>query len=272
MRQMIVQSKIMGKMAGSSFLLFMVGMLVGVKTASAQGIDVAGILNAFARDYEQDVTLKSDLIFGIKVDDQFYQVTAIAKTNKSPAKVTVSPGEPVVPTFYFLTDAATLQKIDRGSLNALTGAAKAFDTDSAPFDADVMEGFEPGEGFINTLLTTMFHFWTKGVPERIPFGLNFTRFTHGAQACVFYYLEGFRSAFVAVKKGQHANRDERSKSNPFPTLFIATRGSGMMIINGVTSKIDQGEAILIPAGMAHEFYNENEDPLEGILLMFGEGA
>jgi mannose-6-phosphate isomerase-like protein (cupin superfamily) len=33
-----------------------------------------------------------------------------------------------------------------------------------------------------------------------------------------------------------------------------------------------GEAVLIPAGVTHEFLNEHGEPLECILLMFGEGA
>lgn len=260
------------KVAGQYFPPFLLAIIFLNNPASAQEINVLSILNGFAKDYEQDVTLKSDVTFGVKVDNQFYQVKAVAKTDDSPAHVAVTAGPPAEPTFYFYTDGETLKKIERGSLNALTGAAKAFESDFAPFDADVMEGFQPDAGFLNTLLSTMFHFWTKGVPERIPFGLDYTRMTHGAQASIFYYQEGFRSAYVAVKKGQHANQDERSRSNPFPTLFIATNGQGMMIINGVTSPVAKGEAIFIPAGMEHEFYNENDEPLEGILLMFGDGA
>ena len=110
------------------------------------------------------------------------------------------------------------------------------------------------------------------MPERIPFGLEYTRFTHGAQASIFYYQPGFRSGYVAIKKGQHANEDEKSKTNPFPTLLIAIKGEGQMIINDVESTLREGEAVLIPAGVKHEFMNDNDAPLECILLMFGDGA
>ena len=238
----------------------------------SQQKDVRTILAGYAKDYETDVTFNKDVTFAVKVDDAFWHVKAKAKTEESPAKVSVFEGKPEAPTFFFFTDLETLNKIDNGEMNALTGAAKAFSSDFAPFDADVMEGFIPDENFLNTLLSVYFHFWTKGLPERIPYGLNYTRFTHGAQAAIFYYQPGFRSGYVAIKKGQHANEDEKSKSNPFPTLLIAIKGKGKMIINGTESILAAGEAVLIPAGVTHEFLNEYDEPLECILLMFGDGA
>ena len=235
--------------------------------------EILSILQGYATDYEQDVMLTRDVVFGVKVDDQFWQVQATAKTDSTPARVVVAPGKPAKPTFYFFTDLTTLKKINQGKLNALTGAAKAFHTDAAPFDADVMEGFVPGPDFMPTLFSVFFHFWTKGSPEVIPYGIDYTRFTHGAQASIFYYQQGFRSGYVAIKKGQHANKDEKSKTNPFPTLLIAIKGEGQMIINGNRGPFKEGQAILIPAGVTHEILNpDHEAPLECILLMFGEGA
>lgn len=238
----------------------------------SQQKDARTIIEGYAKDYETDVTFVKDVTFAVKVDDTYWHVKAKAKTESSPAKVTVHDGKPELPSFYFYTDIETLNKVDRGEMNALTGAAKAFSTDYAPFDADVMEGFSPNQEFLKTLLNVYFHFWTKGLPERIPFGLEHTRFTHGAQAAIFYYQPGFRSGYVAIKKGQHANEDENSKSNPFPTLLIAIKGKAKMIINDEISILKVGEAILIPAGVKHEFLNENDELFEAILLMFGDGA
>ena len=254
------------------FCVILLSFLLKSLLVFSQQKEVRTILEGFAKDYETDVTFQKDITFAVKVDDAFWHIIAKAKTEGSPAKVTVNEGKPEVPTFYFFTDFETLNKIDNGEMNALTGAAKAFSSDFAPFDADVMEGFVPDENFLNELLSVYFHFWTKGLPERIPFGLDYTRFTHGAQAAVFYYQPGFRSAYVAIKKGQHANKDEKSKSNPFPTLLIAIKGEGKMIINGAESILAAGEAVLIPAGVTHEFLNEHDEPMECILLMFGEGA
>lgn len=251
-----------------TFLCFCLQVSLGF----SQQKDARTIIESYAEDYQSDLTLKKDITFAVKVDDTFWHVKAKAKTAESPAKVTVYDGKPKQPTFYFKTDLETLNKVDKGQLNALTGAAKAFSSDFAPFDADVMEGFNPDQEFLKTLMSVYFHFWTKGLPERIPYGLDYTRFTHGAQAAIFYYQPGFRSGYVAIKKGQHANEDEKSKSNPFPTLLIAIEGQAKIIINGVESVFTKGEAILIPAGVKHEFINENENVFEAILLMFGEGA
>lgn len=252
--------------------LFIIGLYLQSSFTFAQQRDAQAIISSFAEDYQKDVTFTKDITFAVQVDDIFWHVVAKAKSSESEAKVTVIAGKPNRPTFYFKTDLSTLNKVDKGEMSALTGAAKAFSTDFAPFDADIMEGFVPDEGFVKSLMSLYFHFWTKGLPERIPYGVDLTRFTHGAQAAIFYYQPGFRSGYIAVKKGQHANKEEGSKTNPFPTLLIAIEGEGKMIINGVISTFKKGEAILIPAGVSHEFTNDNEQPLECILLMFGDGA
>lgn len=257
-----------------TFVTTLMVISFGANSLTAQLNDqVSSILNSFAKDYEKDVMLKEDVTFGIKVDDVFWHVIAKAKTDDADAKVSLVAGEPEEPTFYFYTDFETLQKVNNGEMNALTGAAKAFSSDFAPFDADIMEGFVPDETFVASLLSVMFHFWTKGNPEIIPYGIDYTRFTHGAQASIFYYQPGFRSGYVAIKKGQHANEDKNSQSNPFPTLLIAIKGEGIMVIDGKEHVFREGHAVLIPAGVRHEFLNpDNDEPLECILLMFGDGA
>lgn len=256
-------------------LLFIPFLFIGFTARATDPIEneVQRILESYARDYETDATFKEDVIFGVKVGDQFWHVVATAATKESKASVKVNQGKPEKPTFYFFTDFETLKKIDQGEMNALTASVKAFETDFAPFDADVMDGYQPNSGFMNTLLSVYFHFWTKGVPEVIPYGIDYTRKTHGAQAAVFYYQPGFRSAYVAVKKGQHANEEEASKKNPFPSMLIIIKGEGQAIINGKTSIVKAGESIVIPAGVSHEFLNpDHDEPLEAILLMFGKGA
>lgn len=248
-------------------------LLLCLSVTSFANDDALTILTRYAQDYQIDVTLKEDVTFAVKVGDDFWHIIAKAKTDDTEASVMIVEGKPETPTFYFFTDIETLNQIDQGKLNALTASAKAFESDFAPFDVDVMEGFQPDGAFMSTLFSVYFHFWTRGLPEVIPYGVDLTRFTHGAQASIFYYQQGFRSAYVAIKKGQHANEDERSDSNPFPTLLIAIKGEGIMIINGVESKFAAGQAIIIPAGVSHEFLNpDSEEPLEAILLMFGEGA
>jgi quercetin dioxygenase-like cupin family protein len=157
-------------------------------------------------------------------------------------------------------------------MNALTGAVKAFSTDYAPFDMEAMEGYQPGEDFVAKVVPFMFHFWTKGTPEIIPFGPEYSRNTHGAQATIFFYQPGLRSGWGILYPGQHANEHPKSKSNSFPSLLIFTKGKAVARLNGKDQEIKEGQAIFIPPGMEHEFLNPFDLPAEFILLMFGEGA
>jgi mannose-6-phosphate isomerase-like protein (cupin superfamily) len=230
------------------------------------------ILKRFTTDYAQDISLKKEVTFGIRVDDQMYSVHAIPSSQNTSAHVDLKKGNPENPTYYFKLDSKTLEKLDRGEWNGLTAQAKAFESDFAPLDMDVMVGFQPGPGFVPEILDVSFHFWTRGNPEIIPYGNNFTRFTHGADVTIFFYQPGLRSAWGSLKKGMHANQDPRSQINEFPSLVIFTQGKGVAKIGGKEITVQKGQAILIPAGVTHEFWNANEESLELVLLMFGEGA
>lgn len=230
------------------------------------------ILEAFANDYLHDKHFTEDWTFGVKVDEEKWTIQAKAKDPESAAEIKVLKGFPEVPTFYFATTKWALLDIAGGKMNALTGAVKAFSTDYAPFDLEVMDGFQPDQSFVGKVLPLMFHFWTKGTPEIIPFGPQYTRTTHGAQATVFYYQPGFRSGYGVIHPGQHANENPKSQTNEFPSLFIIVKGTATARLDGVEHEIPSGNAIFIPNGMKHEFMNEGNEPVEFVLLMFGEGA
>ena len=123
------------------------------------------------------------------------------------------------------------------------------------------------------LLPITFHFWTKGQPEIVPFGeLDQARVVHGAYATVFYYEQGLRSGYYRLEKGQHINADETDQVNPFPTLVILIGGAMESRIGGREVLLEGKQAVLVPAGVAHEFWNTAETPAEFIIVMFGEGA
>ncbi|HSE41415.1 MAG TPA: cupin domain-containing protein [Acidobacteriota bacterium] len=238
--------------------------------ANAQSVDE--ILQRFASDYQSDINLKEDSSFGIQVDDEMWTVSATAAKGTIPAKVVIQKGKPQQPTFYFTLDRASLLKIDKGELNAKTAMAKAFESDKSPMDIEAMEGFVPPQDFTAKILETTFHFWTRGFPEVIRYGDGHTRFTHGADVTVFYYQPGLRSAWGSLKKGMHANENPKSQTNEFPSLVIVTQGKGQARIGGKEMQVEKGQAIFIPKDVTHEFWNNNDQPLEIILLMFGEGA
>lgn len=253
-------------------ILLAAGAIATARAAAAAPDPLEPILRRFADDYAADPSLKAERSFGIQVGEAKWQVTARPASSGRPATVELGKGFPAAPTFFFTTDAATLGKIDRGELNALTAMGKARESDFAPLDVGVMEGYQPGPSFVAELLDTCFHFWTRGFPELIPFGGELTRQVHGAQAVIFFYQPGFRSGWFQVRPGQHVNADPKDQSNPFPTLLVPTKGRAKGKIGGVEISLDAGAAILIPPDTPHEFWNPFDEPAEGVLLMFGDGA
>lgn len=231
------------------------------------------ILKSFADDFEKDPALTRPSEFGVKVGDEFYSVNVKPAAGDEPASVIVSKGAPQMPTFYIkIEDSAWLRKVDRGEFNALTSMAKAFSSDYAPMDVEVMDGFQPPEDFGEWILPFIFHFWTKGLPEIVNYGPEMTRSTHGTYAGVFFYQPGFRSGWFDVRPGQHVNEDEKSRTNPFPSMFIMTEGEMTARVGGVERTFRNGEMMLIPAGVSHEFINRGKNPARGFLFMFGDGA
>lgn len=231
------------------------------------------ILKSYAADFEKDPSLDRATSFGVKVGDIMYAIDARPAEGAKPASVTVSKGAPATPTFYFTVEDSTwLARVARGEMNALTSMAKAFESDKAPMDIEVMDGFQPSEDFVGWVVPFTFHFWTKGLPEVVPFSPAMTRETHGANAGVFYYQPGLRSAWVEIKPGQHVNENEKSRTNPFPSMLIITEGETLAIVGGVRRTIKGGEMLFIPPEVSHEFFNESDAPARGFLLMFGDGA
>ena len=230
------------------------------------------IIESFALDYMKDSHFTQNWLFGVQVDDDKWHIKAIAATEESKGSIKVLDGFPDEPTIYFKTTKWALEDIYHGKMNPLTGAVKAFSTDYAPFDLEVMDGYQPGPDFVGKVLPLMFHFWTKGTPEIIPFGPHYARNTHGAQATVFYYQPGFRSGAGTIFPGQHANEHPSSKSNPFPSLFIITKGKVLARLDGKDQEISENNAIFVPPGMDHEMLNPYDEPVHFILLMFGDGA
>jgi mannose-6-phosphate isomerase-like protein (cupin superfamily) len=238
----------------------------------AQEETVSKILERFATDYKNDPMFKSNQSFGIEVDNEMWKVDAIASSEKGAPQIVITKGAPLKPTFYYVTNLRTLKQLDKGEINPLTAGIKAFSTDYAPLDIEAMDGFEPTPEFVGDVLAFTFHFFTKGLPEIVPFGQHNTRGTHGAQAAIFYYDTGLRTGYGYLHPGQHANEHPLSKTNSFSSMVILIKGKVTARLNNVDYEIEAGNAFFIPPGMTHEILNPNDEAAEFILLMFGEGA
>lgn len=234
----------------------------------------ADILNHFIADYaENDELPESPISFGMLITHPIEERWTISIDSSSPQKVSLKKGFPAEPSFYLKTDFITLKKIFDGKLNALTAVGRARMTDKTPLDIGFMEGFQPSMDFIyGTLMPLGFHFFNRGKPEIIPFGEEYSRTIHGANAIIFYYQQGLRTGWYQVKKGMKINEDPELAKNPFPTLFIMIKGKGMGRLGEKTMPLKEGMTVFVPAGMIHQFWTESEAGLEFIIIMFGEGA
>ncbi len=184
--------------------------------------ETQAILERFVDDYRNDVMARNGT-FGVRIDGEWWHVTTTGvEPGGTPESVTLHRGQPEEPTWFFWSDFATLERLDKGTMNAGTAMVKAFSTDVTPMDVDAMEGFQPDEGFLDRMLKATFHFWVRGMPEIVPFSDAHTRPSHGADAVVLYYQPGLRSGWFSIKKGQHANEDPRMQTNPFPSMLIGT--------------------------------------------------
>ncbi len=259
-----------------SAIIFLVsGLLVGLLgiQAFAQKNEktVQSILESYVEDFRSDAAAATARVFGIRItgkDRGEWRVKVAGSKGSGKWDVKLEKGMPKQPTFVYSLSSSTLREIDGGRINGLTVQGKAFSSDITPMAINWMPGSEKFD--VNPF---SFHFWTRGFPERVQFRSGGTRVVHNAPLGVFYYQKGFRSAWALLQKGQAANNGPGNPLiAPFPTMVIITAGSAKGIVKGKTLTVNAGEMIFIPPMTPHEWWNENEEPTEAILLFFGKSA
>ena len=254
------------------YVLCAFSFLLSANASADEELAVEAILQEFVKDYEQDISLSYDVTFGIKVDDKRWHVVAKARTANAPPSVILAEGFPEEPTFYYETNERFLNRVYLGEISADTGAVKANQLDYVPMDEKLMKGAKYTQQVETQRRETLFHFWTRGRPEIIKFGPQYSRNTHGAMAGVFYYGESLRTSSFILYPGMHANEDPNNQDNPFKSLMIIFKGQIKAVIGGEEVILKAGESVFIPPGVPHEFMNPFDERVEGILLMFGLSA
>lgn len=242
--------------------------------AANDTMDAEEILRDFAADYMKTNQLPDNPVtFGMRVTAPQESLWTISIDAGQSPPVNLSQGLPDIPTFVGKTDLETLNKIYRGEINALTAAGRARMSDKTPLDFEFIHGFQLDPDFMgDVMLPVCFHFFNRGQPEIIPFGEEYSRFIHGGNAVIFYYQKGLRTGWYQVKKGMKINEDLDDAVNPFPTLFVFIKGQGKGRLGEKTIALKEGMSVFVPAGMIHQFWTEQEEGLEFIIIMFGEGA
>ncbi|MBN2429888.1 MAG: AraC family ligand binding domain-containing protein [Acidobacteria bacterium] len=256
-------------------LLFCVGLAgLTVAASAAETKESVRMLEELAKDYAaHDVLPAAALSFGVEITGPGGGRWCVRIDPVAAEKVTIRPGFPGEPSFFFTMDAETLDKICRGQWNFLTAGGRARMSDPAPLDLALMEGFAPPPDFLpRVALPLGFHFFTPGVPEVLRFGEDHSRRVHGGNAVPLYYDLGLRTAWYKVTPGMMINRDPADATNPFSTLLIFTRGRGTGRLGDRIMLLEEGLTLFVPAGMVHQIWTDADEGLEFVIIMFGTGA
>ena len=236
--------------------------------ASTSERTIPAILQSYVDAWRgsEEFQLGGTTMLGIWVDDQAYTVSL------SDSGGSMVNGEPLQFDWGFETDSSTLRRIDSGSLNALTAMGQARSSDPIPLDVRVPDDFSESGRIRSFYIPLTLHFWNRDWPETIRFGDGFTREVHGANTTVLIYDEGLRSAWYQLKAGMHINAEPEDQVNEFDTAIVVTRGSFGGRVDGVEMVLEEGQTIMIPSGTSHEFFANDAQYGEFIILMWGEGA
>ncbi|QNL20432.1 cupin domain-containing protein [Hyphobacterium sp. CCMP332] len=231
------------------------------------------IIKSFVKDYQEDRFAKEARVIGIEIPNAG-QWTVNIKGLRENGKwlVNLKEGLPDTPCYAYSIEFETLNAIYENKINALTAQGKAFASDYTPMSVNEINGFKPNEDEDSKLNAFSFHFWTKGFPEIIPFREELTRQAHGSNFTIFYYEKGLRTAWYRILPGERVRDDAREQAAPFPMLAVTIKGTIDGEVDGKSVTISEGNTVFIPANSNHKWWNDREEAVEVILIMFGEGA
>lgn len=251
------------------------GTSVESKTKTTLKKEIEKIIISYVEDYKNDRHATEKRIVGIKVPEVNGEWT-INITGKEISKkkweVKLEEGLPKVPAFVYRAEVKALKAINNGEMNALTAQAKAFSSDYAPLDVQEINNYKSTEEDDSAMNAFSFHFWTKGFPEVVPFRPDATRSAHGAGVTIFYYEKGLRTAWLNLKSGDRVREDAREQAMPFPMMGILIKGTAKGIVDGEPITVTEGNTVFIPANVHHKWWNDTDEAVELILIMFGKGA
>ena len=272
-------------LALSFSVLSMLSPASGIATELTQvQVDEAqAILDALVEDYKSD-PMAINSTFGLKLADAFWTVSVERKETAKPRgrltdhvfgphQVYLVREAPSAPTWYFeIASMDVLRKIAAGEVNAGTAAMQSFGSDQVGVEVRSMDGFEMTAGDEGDLYVALSHFFTTGVPEVTNFGRETSLATHGASATSLHTMKGFRIAYVTLAPNEVANEDPRLEFGQMPNLFIITKGRGRAYLADEEVEVRAGMSVFVPQYVRHQLINDSDEPLEGILVLYGDNS
>ncbi|WP_299159114.1 hypothetical protein [uncultured Eudoraea sp.] len=242
------------------------------------------ILQSFVESYKTDPMALS-VTFGIAVGEEWWHVVSERKEegykvgkkkqytfhNYGPNEVTLHQGKPKEPTWYFkFADASVLQKINAKVWTASTANARSTSADEVGLDILSMDGFIYTQKTDAISYQVLEHFWKKDAIEITHFTRDNTLPSHGAEIVSLYTMKDKRIGWFSLGTDEAANADERLEKGQVPNLMIFTKGKGKGLFGEEEFDIEPGMSVFIGPYVKHVIYNPYEEPLEGILVLFGD--
>lgn len=242
------------------------------------------ILQEFVESYKNDPMAMS-ATFGIRVGDQWWHIQverrespyAVGKEKQytfhelGPNQALLNQGPPESPTWYFrFDDRVILEKVYTKTLMAGTAAAKSTSADVVAFDIEDMEGFTSSQGDTALAYLIMEHFWKPDPVEITRFGRDSSLPSHGAAIVSLYTMKDKRISWFTLGQEESANTDRGLDKGQCPNLFIITKGKGKAQIGAEDIDLEPGMSVFVGPYVKHVLYNPNPEPLEGILILYGD--
>jgi mannose-6-phosphate isomerase-like protein (cupin superfamily) len=274
----------MKKMNSMRVLILGLGFLIVTSTSYGQETSTESILQSYVKSYVNDPMALS-ATFGIKVTDDWWTVKVerveepykVGKTkqytfhNYGPHKVSLQAGKPKVPTWYFsFADRPTLDKINEQIWTASTATAKSTPADIVTLDILDMEGFQSNQQTTAMAYQALEHFWKRDVGEVTRFSRDGSLPSHGAEIVALYTMKDKRISWFSLGTQEIANGEQGLDKGQVPNLFIITKGKGKAQIGAEEIDLEPGMSVFVGPYVKHVLYNPYKEPLEGILILFGD--
>ena len=265
-------------------VLFYLFSIITIFSVNSQSKITQDILQSFVDSYKTD-HMAQTVSFGIKVDEDWWHIKsqrnqsgyAVGKKkqytfhNFGPHKVTLQKGQPSSPTWYFhFANKEVLDNIYKKIWTASTASAKSFGSDVVGLNIRDMDGYKSGIKEDAIAYEVMEHFWKKDAVEITYFTRDGSLPTHGAEHVGLYTMKDKRIGWFSIGPEQAANTERGLDKGQVPNLFIITEGKGRAELGDKVVELRSGMSVFIPPYVKHVIYNPYKEPLEGIIILFGD--
>ncbi len=244
------------------------------------------ILQHFVDSYKTD-HMAHTVSFGIRVGEDWWSVQSTRKQsayavgkkkqyafhNFGPHEVSLVTGQPSTPTWYFhFANRKVLDNIYQKKWTASTASAKSFGTDIVGLNVRDMEGFKSGIKEDAIAYEVMEHFWKRDPVEITYFTRDASLPTHGVDHVGLYTMKDKRIGWFSIGPEEAANAERGLDKGQVPNLFIITKGKGRAELGNQEVELKPGMSVFIGPYVKHVLYNPYDEPLEGIIVLFGDNG